>query len=534
MRALSPSDLDAIPRLGWVREPTPVTSLDALAGELGLAFLGVKRDDLGEALHGGSKPRKLDYLLASPPFADAPVWSSSGGIGSGSLVALTQAATKLDRRLRAHMFATPVSEGVLDNLACTASGPTSLFYYGSSTAMAIRNPSILLLKREGGAPVIPPGATTPIGMIGTVRAGIELAQQIREGVIPEPDRLYVALGSGGTAVGLALGLSLGGARTKVVAVSVVARLLSPMWRMRALARSVIAELARHGIAPPEGPLPLSIDRAHFGEAYAHPTAASLAACERLAAHGLALEPVYTGKAMAALIDDAQREGVKRALFWCTVRRALPDPDPAWRDKLPPALRASIDRPPSKKLVTRRRVLVAIGVAAAVTFAVRISGYDDVAGFPGAVLMSWEAQVLRAAAEALIPGATASQLDEVARRVDRYLTGMPPKVKREAHGMMILIEHGTTPLGHEIHRFTRLSPSDREAYLAGLEARGGVASQAYRGLRDLAMLGYYQQPSTFRDLGYDGPKVAPDRDRTAWPAYAALVAPAGTLPKGLVR
>jgi D-cysteine desulfhydrase len=533
MRALSPSDLDAIPRLGWVREPTPVTSLDALADELGLAFLGVKRDDLGEALHGGSKPRKLDYLLASPPFADAPAWSSSGGIGSGSLVAITQAAAKLDRRLRAHVFATPISDGVLDNLACTASGPTSLFYYGSSAAMAIRNPSILLGKQEGGAPVIPPGATTPIGMIGTVRAGVELASQIREGAIPEPERVYVALGSGGTAVGLALGLALGGVGTKVVAVSVVERMLSPMWRMRSLARAVIAELARHGLSAPEGALPLTIDRAHLGDAYAHPTEASLAMCETIKSHGVHLDPVYTGKAMCALIDDARRHRVSRALFWCTVRRALPDPDPHWRDKLPPRLRAAIDRPPRKKLVTRRRVLVAVGAAAAVTFAVRVSGYADVAGFPGEVLMAWEALVLRAAAEALIVGATAAELDEVPRRVDRYLAGMPASMKREVHGMMILIEHGTTPIGHELHRFSQLAPSDRERYLAGLEARGGVTSEAYRGLRDLAMLGYYQQPSTFHDLGYDGPKVPADRDRAAWPAYTSLLAPAGSLPKGIV-
>src|SRR5215468_1905010 len=110
VEALAPSDLDALPRLGWVEEATPVTPLPALAEELGLEFLGVKRDDLGEALYGGTKPRKLDYLLAAPPFADAPEWTGVGGIGSGALVALTAAAERLGRRLSAYVFWTPLSE----------------------------------------------------------------------------------------------------------------------------------------------------------------------------------------------------------------------------------------------------------------------------------------------------------------------------------------------------------------------------------------------------------------------------------------
>lgn len=81
-----------------------MTPLPLLAAELGLAWLGVKRDDQLDALSGGSKPRKLDYLLAAPPFADAPSWAAVGAIGSGNLVALTGAAAVLGRRLDAHVF----------------------------------------------------------------------------------------------------------------------------------------------------------------------------------------------------------------------------------------------------------------------------------------------------------------------------------------------------------------------------------------------------------------------------------------------
>lgn len=538
MRALTPADLDAIPRLGWVREPTPVTPLPATAEALGLSFFGVKRDDLLEPLHGGNKPRKLDYVLASPPFRDAPAWASSGGIGSGSLVALTAAAKHLDRRLRAHMFWTPISDGVTDNLAFSASGPTSILFYGSRTSMALRRPAILLGAREHGVPVIPPGATSPLGMIGTVRAGLELAQQIRDGELPEPERLYVAFGSGGTAIGLAIGLALGGARTQVVAVAVVEHLLSIGPRLRGLERAALGELAKWKIPVPERAAHLLVDRAHLGAAYAHPTKESLAACAKIAAEGVHLEPVYTGKAMAAVVSDAKRLGLRNVLFWCTVRRSLPEPDPAWRDRLPPALRRRLDDPDAAR-VTRRRVLVGLAAAAAVGVAIRTSGYADLPGFPGEVLSTWHAHVLIAAAEALLPTDTdPAQIAAIPGRIDRYLVGMPPKVKREAKAMLGLIEHGTTPLGGELHRFTRIPPAAREQFLVSLEAHGGLRSQAYRGLRDLVMLGYYQQPATWPAIHYEGPRVPLTYDprgseRVAWPAYDALVAPAGALPKGIL-
>jgi D-cysteine desulfhydrase len=375
-------------------------------------------------------------------------------------------------------------------------------------------------------------------MMGTVRAGLELAQQIRDGEIPEPERLYVALGSGGTAIGLAIGLALGGARTQVHAVAVVEHLLSAGPRLHGLTRDALAELARWKIPLPEGPLPLVVERGHVGRAYAHPTAESLAAVEAIAAEGVHLEPVYTGKAMAALLADARHARPRNVLFWCTVRRALPEPDPAWRDRLPPALRRRIDDPNAVR-VTRRRVLLGLAAAAAVGIAVRTGGYGGFPGFPGEVLSSWHAHVLVAAAEALLTDATADQIAAIPARVDRYLVGMPPKVKREAKGMLALIEHGTTPIGGRFHRFTRLAPAEREAFLAGLEARGGLASQAYRGLRDLVMLGFYQQRSTWPAIGYTGPTISTPNDpgqrvRASWPAYDALRAPEGALPKGILK
>ena len=115
-----PTVLDAFPRLGWVDAPTPVTALPDLADVLGLAWLGVKRDDRLPTLHGGSKVRKLDFALAAPTVARAPTWTSFGAIGSGHLSTLTAAATHLERRLLARCFFEPLGPWVEEELAFTA------------------------------------------------------------------------------------------------------------------------------------------------------------------------------------------------------------------------------------------------------------------------------------------------------------------------------------------------------------------------------------------------------------------------------
>src|SRR5688500_518890 len=116
-----------LPSIGFVDEPSPITECSDLAKELGLGWLGVKRDDLLPGLLGGSKVRTLDYLLATEPYADADTWVSVGAVGSGHLTALTAAAEKLNRTLVAHIFWEPAIGTAIDNLAYVASGPTVLY-----------------------------------------------------------------------------------------------------------------------------------------------------------------------------------------------------------------------------------------------------------------------------------------------------------------------------------------------------------------------------------------------------------------------
>jgi D-cysteine desulfhydrase len=224
------------------------------------------------------------------------------------------------------------------------------------------------------------------------------------------------------------------------------------------------------------------------------------------------------------------------LFWNTARHPALEHDENYRAHLPAALARRIENPAQVK-VSRRRVLGGVGAVAAVSIVSRTTGYAPLA-WDGRVLSAWEAQVLVAAAEVFLPSAGAEERESLAPRVDRYLLGMPPVTIREVHGMFALIEHLAPPLDGYVHRFTRLSLPQRTAFLDALLRRGGVVALAGRSLRDLCMVGFYQQPTTWPAVGYGGPLVPLSYDprgplRASHPRYDALVAKPGTLPKGVV-
>ncbi len=547
-RSVPPLDiLDRLPRLGWAAEPTPIQQMPELAKELGITWLGCKRDDLTQPGSGGTKTRKLDFLLASPPWRDAPKWISVGAIGSGHLVACTAAAERLGRQLEAHLFWEPLSAGVLDNLAYTASGPTSLVYHSSRVALALRRPGVLTALHMAGVPVIPPGGTTPVAMLGLVRAGLELAGQVHRGELPEPQRVYVSLGSGGTAVGLAVGLAIGGLRTVVHAVAAVERALATRTRLRRQMHGLLDYLREIGLGELADvePNAVVINYSQVGPGYGRASGSSLDAVGVLKRQGIGLEPIYTGKAMAALLVDAdiaRRENRPMGawLFWNTVRR--PEPMPVvdgWRTRLPPALIARLQQEEGLTAAHRavrrsRRWFLVGGVATVVsaTALIRLSGYPTLAAWRGKEFSAAEAHILASAAEALLVGAPLpADHTAVAEPLDRYVAALPPKMRTEVHALIWLLEEAATPFAVTLHRMSALPVNDRTAYLQGLLGRQDVVGDAARGLRDLVVLGYYALPQSWSSIGFSGPLV-PDTPRPRRAIYAQLVAPTGRLPTGM--
>ena len=173
-----------------------------------------------------------------------------------------------------------------------------------------------------------PGGSVPLGCVGYVEAAAELAAQIRVGELPAPSHIVVALGSGGTAAGLAAGLKLAGLDSRLVCVLVndVIRVdppRSPAWRAERCGSWV-------GMAPRSagsGSRPEESGWSPTGSAPGTATRPRSRQRDRpdRRSRGSTLEPVYTAKAMAALLALNRREafGDGPVLFWHTYRPARP-------------------------------------------------------------------------------------------------------------------------------------------------------------------------------------------------------------------
>ena len=551
--------LDGVGRLGWVDAPSPVHRLEGLVQELGVSELWIKTDGALPALLGGSKVRKLDFLLAAEPWRDAESWTSVGATGSGHLVTLVAAGQRLGRSVHAHCFWEQPSTGVMTNLGAIIDGAAAVTAYRGRWSLALAAPATLMGTKWRGMAVIPPGATTPLSTLGMVRAGVELAGQVGAGELPAPDAVVVALGTGGTAVGLQVGLALAGMRAQVIAVATVEHLVATRRRLERLAADTIALLRSHGLVRDElHPRPLTIVRDQLGPGYGWPTEASLAACRTLSDHGHRIEPVYTGKAIAAVMAGAVPSGLATVLFWNTMRGRDPDPDSGWLTQCPPLFAKRLvrlglideegrvgmipmtDPAPSPRL--SRRTLLIGGLASLVTAAGWRFGFrpafTKAGGLPwtGKVLNPAEAHILDQAARTLLaPWSHPEVLDEIPTRVDAYVATLPKATQREVRALLGLVEQGPLVLAGMMRRFTRMDDEARARYMERFAKKTGLLGVAFRGMRDLVMLAAYQHPATWPDIGYEGPWRA-DGDGGFVEAhdYLAMRATVGSLPKGYTQ
>lgn len=312
--------LAQLPFVRIAQLPTPIERLDRLGKAVGCA-LWVKRDDLSARPYGGNKPRKLEFLLGEALARGKRSLVTFGGIGTHHGLALAHYGR--ERGISVHLIALPqpVTEHVRRNLRATAAagarvevarGPLSAAWAGIRAALGRDRPGLVL-----------PGGSAPRANLGFVNAGLELAEQVRRGEGPEPERIYLAYGSGGTAAGLAVGLALAGLRTRLVAVRVTERWMAGDRRLKRLARRTARHLS--GLSGEAG-LPDGTDRIEVrhdqaGPGYGVATPGAEEAVRMAADLGdLRLETTYTGKALAALLADARSGsiGAGTVLFWNTL------------------------------------------------------------------------------------------------------------------------------------------------------------------------------------------------------------------------
>ncbi len=208
-----------------------------------------------------------------------------------------------------------------------------LVFASSKTRAVIAAAGVWMLSAAlyGRRPyVIPPGGSSPVGSLGYVSAALELAEQVHGGELPVPDAVFVAGGSNGTAAGLLVGLRLAGIPSRLVVVRTTDLVFVHPRSIAVLCNATARLLGRlAGIsAPVFGPSDLEVWHDYVGAGYGYPTPSGDRAVALLAAkEGVVLDRVYTGKAMAALLDALTRPEWRNrpVLFWHTYSEYSPGP-----------------------------------------------------------------------------------------------------------------------------------------------------------------------------------------------------------------
>lgn len=312
--------LDRLPRVSLAPWATPVHPLDRLRAALGgpekCPRLLIKRDDLNGVALGGNKLRKLEFLVADALAKGADTLLTAGAAQSnharqtaavGAMHDLTTFLVLrgpeprkftgnlvLDDWFGAHLYFAEPGQDVTERMAWMAEE----------------------LTKVGKRPyAIPIGGSNPIGTTGYVRAAVELREQ---GV--EPDHLVVATGSGGTQAGLEVGVRLAGMKTRVVGVG-VANPDTTSWNVDVsnLANATAARLGAVGFALSPDDIECAME--YMGPKYGEPTIECWEAIRFLACtEGVFVDPVYSGKALAALLDWIKKgrfASTETVLFWHT-------------------------------------------------------------------------------------------------------------------------------------------------------------------------------------------------------------------------
>ena len=302
----------SLPRVTLAPHPTPIDTLARLRSVLGPSSpsLYMKRDDLLSFGMGGNKVRKLQTVLAEAIAAGADTLITCGGLQSNHCRATAAAGATLGLRVILVVNGTQqdraTGNALLDQLFGAEVRYTSSREERASTMEAVANE----LTTAGRRPyVIPLGAAGfALGIQEIIAAGLR------------PDAIVHSTSSGGTQAGLIAGCALFGLKARVIGISAD----DPSAALAATVRGLLESLAERlggSRASLAADREAEVDDSCVGAGYGVPTAASREALTLVARHeGILLDPVYTAKAMAGLIERVRQESFsagETVLFWHT-------------------------------------------------------------------------------------------------------------------------------------------------------------------------------------------------------------------------
>ncbi|MFP1821822.1 D-cysteate sulfo-lyase [Lonsdalea quercina] len=298
--------LARFPRLSLGHFPTPLEPLPALTAYLNGPTIYIKRDDATGLATGGNKTRKLEFLMAEALQQEADIILTQGATQSNHVRQTIAAAAKLGLKTkvllekRVEDYGEPYQRSgniLLDNLL----GGEIVDHLPAGTDMQQALESLAdELRREGHRPyVIPGGGSNVTGALGYVACAEELLFQSSQQRL-RVDHIVHASGSSGTQAGLVAGLTAVRSGIPVLGISVRAPKEKQEENVYRLANQIWQRLGIDETLPRAA---VQANSDYVGKGYGIPNEGTREALQLLARlEGILLDPVYSGKGMAGLID----------------------------------------------------------------------------------------------------------------------------------------------------------------------------------------------------------------------------------------
>ena len=302
--------LSRFPRLNFCHSPTPLEPMESLTRVLGGPTLYVKRDDCTGLATGGNKTRKLEFLIADAVQQGAEVVVTHGAVQSNHVRQTAAAARKVGLRCEALLERRVQDPGpdydrsgnlFLDKLfdAKIDYRPT-----GGDMNVEAKKHADQLTASGKKAYFIPGGGSNKIGALGYVNCAIEMLQQANDMRL-RIDYVVHATGSSGTQAGLVAGLEGANSGIKVYGVGVRQPKAKQEEMVYNLASETADMLGVRGGIPRES---VVANSDYVGPGYGVSTPEMVDAIKLTArTEGILLDPVYSGKGMAGLIDLCRKK-----------------------------------------------------------------------------------------------------------------------------------------------------------------------------------------------------------------------------------
>lgn len=307
-------NLAKFPRRRYTEGMTPIEKLSRLSAELGGPTIYMKRDDLLGLAGGGNKTRKLEFLVAEALAQGADTLITCGAVQSNHCRLTLAAAVKEGLKCRLVL-----EERVPGSYRPEAGGNNFLFRLlgvekitvvaaGTDMMAAMQQVAGEVASKGRKAYVIPGGGSTPLGATGYVACAQEiLAQTFERGI--NIDRVVCASGSAGTHAGLVTGFYGNNSNIPVIGIN-VSRFRDEQEQL--VHKLVTATAAHVGVNTEIPARTVRCYDQYVGPGYSLPTAEMAEAVRMLAGlEGILMDPVYTGKAMAGLIDLVRKDTFKK-------------------------------------------------------------------------------------------------------------------------------------------------------------------------------------------------------------------------------